>query len=64
MELMHIERWEMDDFIPIFRHNFINNTSRQANYFSSSQFIAFLKEALNEVKRLDEEDQTDMNLHD
>jgi hypothetical protein len=64
MELMHIERWEMDDFIPIFRHNFINNTSRQANYFSSSRFIAFLKEALDEVKRLDEEDQTDMNLHD
>ena len=61
---MHIERWEMDDFIPIFRHNFINNTSRQANYFSSSRFIAFLKEALDEVKRLDEEDQTDMNLHD
>ena len=63
MELQLIERWEADDFHPVFRHNFINNTSRQANYLSSSRYIAFIKDAILEVKRLDFESGEDLELH-
>jgi hypothetical protein len=53
----------MDDFDPVFRHNFISNTSRQANYLASKKYIAFLKDVITEIKRLDFESGEDLELH-
>ena len=59
MEVMLVEQWELDSFLVPFRHNFLNQTSRQIDYTRSKEFILCLKQFIAKIKKIDFENGED-----